>query len=214
MAALQELLDEQARIKNELQRMESDDSVTEETDGDLRDTLLSRWEELDAKSKPLIERMEKIRNITRTAEDPANLEQPYGASKGTGGITGGRGPELVIRNRHDPFDAMDKVSDNMLTRGELRDRALDAIEMVAQRGMIQHDWAEAATEKVQRGGYFKDNNIARHILETGSQEYYDAFEKYLRDPDHMSQATRAALNLGVASGGYLLPFVLDQLQVA
>jgi len=209
MAALQELLDEQARIKNELQRMESDDSVTEETDGDLRDTLLSRWEELDAKSKPLIERMEKIRNITRTAEDPANLEQPYGASKGTGGITGGRGPELVIRNRHDPFDAMDKVSDNMLTRGELRDRALDAIEMVAQRGMIQHDWAEAATEKVQRGGYFKDNNIARHILETGSQEYYDAFEKYIRDPDHVSQATRAALNLGVASGGYLLPFVLD-----
>ena len=81
MAALQELLDEQARIKAELQRMESDDTVTEETDGDLRDTLLSRWEELDAKSKPLIERMEKIRNITRTAEDPANLEQPYGASK-------------------------------------------------------------------------------------------------------------------------------------
>jgi hypothetical protein len=27
----------------------------------------------------------------------------------------------------------------------------------------------------------------------------------------MSSATRAALNLGVASGGYLLPFVLDQL---
>ena len=55
MAALQELLDEQARIKNELQRMESDDSVTEETDGDLRDPLLTRWEELDLKTKPLIE---------------------------------------------------------------------------------------------------------------------------------------------------------------
>ena len=211
MAALQELLDEQARIKNELQRMESDDSVTEETDGDLRDTLLNRWEELDLKTKPLIERMEKIRNITRTAEDPANLEAPYGAKPS---FTEGRGPELVVRNRHDPFDAMDKVSDNMLTRGELRDRALDAIELVAKRGMIQHDWAEEATVKVQRGGYFKDNNIARHILETGSQEYYDAFEKYIRDPDHVSSATRAALNLGVASGGYLLPFVLDQLQVA
>src|SRR5207344_938780 len=92
MAALQELLDEQARIKNELQRMESDDTVTEETDGDLRDTLLNRWEELDAKTKPLIERMEKIRSITRAAEDPANLEPPYGAKPS---ITGGRGPELV-----------------------------------------------------------------------------------------------------------------------
>jgi len=209
MTALQDILDEQAQIKNELQRMENSDDTTEEQDGDYRDTLLARWEELDLKSKPLIERMEKIRNITRQAEDPANLEAPYGASKGAGGFTGGKGPELVVRNRHDPFDAMDKVSDNLISRGELRDRALDAIELVAQRSMIQHDWAEEATKKVQAGGYFKDNNIARHILETGSPEYYDAFEKYIRDPEHMSTATRAALNLGVASGGYLLPFVLD-----
>jgi hypothetical protein len=206
MAALQDFLDEMARIKNELQRMENDLETTEETDGDLRDTLLARWEELDLKTQPLIERMEKIHQITRQAEDPANLEPPPGYASSP---PARKGPELVTRHQHDPWDAMDKVSDNMISRGELRDRALDAIEFVARRGMIQHDWAEAATEKVQRGGYFKDNNIARHILETGSQEYYDAFEKYLRDPDHMSQATRAALNLGVASGGYLLPFVLD-----
>ena len=206
MAALQELLDEQARIKNELQRMESDDSVTEETDGDLRDTLLSRWEELDAKSKPLIERMEKIQQITRQAEEPANLESPYGARPGQAPR---RGPDLVVRSGRDPFDAMDRVSDNMMARSELRERAMDAIEMVASRSMIQHDWAEEATRKVSDGGYFAGNNIARHILETGTPEYYDAFEKYIRDPEHMSTATRAALNLGVASGGYLLPFVLD-----
>ena len=206
MAALQELLDEQARIKDELQRMENDGSTTEEADGDLRDTLLSRWEELDLKSKPLIERMEKIKAITRAATDETNLEPPYGAK--TGGL-GRSGPELVIRNRHDPFDAMDKVSDNLMHRSELRERALDAVEQVAARGTFPHDWAEETTQKVQAGGYFKDNNIARHILETGSQDYYDAFERYIRDPEHVSQATRAALNLGVASGGYLLPFILD-----
>jgi HK97 family phage major capsid protein len=207
MAALQELLDEQARIKQELQRMENDDTVTEETDGDLRDTLLQRWEELDAATKPLIARMEKIRNITRAAEDPANLEPPYGAGKGGGGITGGRGPDLVIRNRHDPFDSMERIRDNMVPSGELRERAMDAIELVAKRGMVVHDFAEEATRKVQDGGYFSKNNIARHILETGSPEYYDAFAKYIANPDDM--AARAALNLGVASGGYLLPFVLD-----
>ena len=212
MAALKDILAEQSRIRDELQRMENDNETTEEDGGNLRDTLIERWKDLDDQAKPIIERMEQIKAITRTAADEANLERP-GGQDGTSASRFGS-PDLVIRNQRDPFDAMDAVSDNMISRGELRDRALDAIEIVAKRGMLQHDWAEEATVKVQRGGYFKDNTIARHILETGSQEYYDAFEKYIRDPDHVSQATRAALNLGVASGGYLLPFVLDQLQVA
>jgi hypothetical protein len=207
MAALQELLDEQARIKQELQRMENDDTVTEDNEGDLRDTLLARWEELDGLTKPIIERMEKIKSITRTATaDEDNLERPYGVSRAG---NGGRGPDLVIRNNRDPFGEMERAREGMMPSGELRERALDAIEMVAKRGMAVHDFAEEATRKVQDGGYFSKNNIARHILETGSPEYYDAFAKYIANPDDM--AARAALNLGVASGGYLLPFVLDQL---
>lgn len=215
MATLQELLDEQARIKQELMRMEDDDSVTEEDGADLRDTLIARFEELDRKSRPLIERMEKVKGITRAAQDESNLERPDGAVNGRYGSTT---PELVVRNKRDPFDpeAMALISEDspLMSRSELRDRALDAIELVAKRGMLKHDWAEEATLKVSDGGYFKKNNIARHIMETGSQDYYDAFQKYIRDPDHVTEATRAALNLGVASGGYLLPFVLDQLQVA
>lgn len=206
MAALQELLDEMARIKNELQRMESDDTVTEETDGDLRDTLLNRWEELDTKTKPLIARMEKIRNITRAVEDPANLETPYGTQPS---FTGGRGPDLVTRNRTDPFDpeGISRARGGLMTRSELRERALDAVEIAAKRAMGTHDACEEATRMVQDGGYFPGNNVARHILETGSPEYYEAFESYIRNPDDM--VARAALNLGSASGGYLLPYVLD-----
>lgn len=207
MTALKDILAEQARIKDELQRMESSEETTEESDGNLRDTMIARWKDLDEQAKPVIARMEQIKAITRTAADDANLERPGGAD-GTSASRFGS-PDLVVRNKHDPFDAMDQVSDNMMSRTELRERALDAVEQVATRGMFPHDWAEEATQKVQQGGYFKDNNIARHILETGSQEYYDAFERYIRDPDHVSQATRAALNLGVASGGYLLPFILD-----
>jgi HK97 family phage major capsid protein len=205
MAALKEILGEQSRIKDELQRMESDDSITEESEGDLRDTLLERWKELDGQAKPIIERMGRIKAITRTAGDDANLERP-GGSDGTSGSRFGT-PDLVVRTNRDPFDSMDAVRSGMVTRGELRDRALDAIEMVAKRGLAAHEFAEEATRKVQDGGYFSKNNIARHILETGSQEYYDAFEKYIANPDDM--VARAALNLGVASGGYLLPFVLD-----
>jgi HK97 family phage major capsid protein len=207
MAALKDILAEQARIKDELQRMETSEETTEEADGNLRDTMIERWKDLDDQAKPVIERMEKIKSITRAAQDEANLERP-GGKDGTSASRFGS-PDLVVRTQRDPFDAMDAVSDNMMSRSELRERALDAIEGVAKRGMMAHDWAEESTRKVQAGGYYKDNNIARHILETGSQEYYDAFERYIRDPDHVSQATRAALNLGVASGGYLLPFILD-----
>ena len=79
VATLQEMLDEQAKIKNELQRMEDDNTVTEEDSGDLRDTLVERWKHLDVKTKPLIERMEGVQGITRAAQDPANREDGDGA---------------------------------------------------------------------------------------------------------------------------------------
>src|SRR6266849_6218881 len=154
MAALQEFLDEMARIKQELQRMEDDGETTEEADGDLRDTLLSRWEELDAKSKPLILRMEKIRDITRAAADPGNLEPPAGAApaaNGNGygsGRYGSSGPELVVRNNRDPYDCQDVIrSENqiLMRRSELRERALDAVEIEAKRGNLIPDYAEVVT---------------------------------------------------------------------
>jgi HK97 family phage major capsid protein len=204
MAALQELLDEQARIKSELQRMENDETVTEETDGDLRDSLIARWDELDVKSRPLIERMEKIRGITSVADSPVNLERPYSAANGNGS-----GPDLVIRNRHDPFDSMDAVRGGLIRSTELRERALDAIEGVAKRQMLDHGAAENATRLVQQGGYVPGNNIARHILETGSQEYYDAFMSYVNETNSGQDARRTALALASANGGYLLPYILD-----
>jgi hypothetical protein len=54
MPTLKEKLDEMARIKGELQRMEDTEETTEETDGDLRDTMVERWEQLDAECKPII----------------------------------------------------------------------------------------------------------------------------------------------------------------
>jgi len=215
MAALHEFLDEMARIKQELQRMENDGETTEENDGDLRDTLLDRWEELDAKTKPLIARMEKIRNITRQADDTANLEPPAGqaapAASGYGtGRYGSSGPDLVIRNNRDPYDCQDIIrSENqiLMRRSELRERALDAIEIEARRGNLLPDYAEVTTRKVEGGGYLTNNNIARHILLTGAEEYQDAFREYLEDPQ--GNAQRAALSLTLANGGYLLPFVLD-----
>jgi hypothetical protein len=214
MATLQEILDEQARIKTELQRMEDDDSVTEENDGDLRDTLLQRWEELDAKSKPLIERMERIRNITRVAEDEANLERPDGGDAGRSGWRGGNGsgPDLLTSRYRDPYQDLDAVRSHIVRTPELRGRAFDAIELEAKRANLAQEYAENATRMIQENSGRPGRGIAEHILLTGSEEYQDTFRAYLENPQQ--EAQRAALSLTLANGGYLLPFVLDQVPVA
>jgi len=203
MATLQELLDEQASITAEIQRMENDPETTEESDGNYRDTLIARWRKLDDDCKPLIARMEEIKAITRTAADPANREGPNG-NDGTSASRFGS-PDLVITSKRDPYDCQDLIRHErqiMMPRAEIRGRGLDAIELEAKRGNLPHDRAEAATAKAQ-----DDAGIARHMLLYGSQEYQDAFRAYTEDPEHVSEATRAALTL--SSGSVMLPFVLD-----
>jgi HK97 family phage major capsid protein len=210
MTALQDILDEQARIKEELRRMEGDESVTEEADGDYRDTLLARWEELDGKSKPIIARMEKIRSITRAAEDEGNLEGPDGDSgngNGSASRSYGRGPDLVTSRYRDPYAEPDAIRHHLVRTTELRGRAFDAIELEAKRGNLAPAFAETATRMVQENGGTAGRGIAEHMLLTGSEEYQEAFRAYLEDPQGMAQ--RAALSLTLANGGYLLPFVLD-----
>jgi HK97 family phage major capsid protein len=197
MPALKEKTDEMARIRAELQRMESSEETTEEADGDFRDTLVARWKQLDEETKPIIARMEQIRAITRTASDPANTEGPDGGSH-----AGSRGPDLAVRNNRSPYEDLDAVRNRVVLRSELRGRALDAIEIEAKRGNLQHDFAENATRMAQ-----DSQGVARHLLLTGSEEYQEAFRAYVEDPQGMAQ--RAALSLTLANGGYLLPFVLD-----
>ena len=213
MTALKDILDEQARIRAELQRMEESEETTEENDGDLRDELVSRFQELDARAKPVIERMERIRGITRAAADPANLEGPGPGQNGNGNPYRGGNPELVIRNQRDPYEGLkevtyfagDKANGShhlLLQRSEIMARCHDAVEFEAKRNGLEHDFAETAIRKAQG-----DKTIAEHILLTGCAEYQEAFRAYIENPKGMAQ--RAALSLTLANGGYLLPFVLD-----
>jgi HK97 family phage major capsid protein len=203
MATLKEKSEEMARIKGELQRMEDSEDTTEENDGDLRDTLVERWRQLDGECKPIIERMEKVRAITRAATDESNLERPAGQN-GNGASRWGS-PDLVISSNQDPYDCQEMIRHErqvLMPRSEIKARALDAVELEAKRGNISHDRAEEATSKAQGNA-----GIARHMLLYGSQEYQDAFLAYTQDPEHISEAHRAALTL--SSGSVMLPFVLD-----
>jgi HK97 family phage major capsid protein len=200
MATLKEKLDEMARIKGELQRMETSETTTEEADGDYRDTLVERWTQLDGECKPIIERMERVRAITRTAQDESNLERPGG---GAAGMSGSQGPELM--QHRNPFEDLDHVRRGMITREDVIARSLNAVEMHSKRGLLPDDRAEAATVKAQWQPL-----IARHMLLTGSDEYQEAFRAYLEDPLGAGrQQAERAMTLATGQGGFLLPYILD-----
>ncbi len=135
------------------------------------------------------------------ADDESNLERPDGDG-GRGGAYRGGNPDLVIRNRRNPYDDLEAVRSRVVYRSELLARAQDAVEIENKRGNLSHDHAEAATLHSQNRP-----DIARHMLLTGSAEYQEAFRQYLEDPQGNVQ--RAALALTTTNGGYLLPFVLD-----
>ena len=208
MATLKEKSEEMARIKAELRRMEESEDTTEETDGDLRDTLVERWHQLDGECKPIIERMEKVQAITRAAADEGNLERPDGGTPYNGGS-----PDLVVRTNRDPYEDIDAVADHMVRSADLRERAFNAIEAENKRGNLMHDFAENATRMLENNAGRENRGISEHMLLTGSPEYQEAFRNFVEHPktmrrDHEEILSRTALALSAT--GSMLPFVLDQ----
>lgn len=120
----------------------------------------------------------------------------------------------LVRNRRDPFEDLDAVRSGTVRQSDKQARAYASIERSAGSQefgfQLTHDQAEAATQLLQTDyngpGAYK-NDISGHILRTGSPEYQENFRKYVQDPE--GEASRAALSLTLANGGYLLPYVLD-----
>jgi HK97 family phage major capsid protein len=194
--SLQEIDARQRAIVDELAAI---DAIDDPDGGDFiwQGSLIREHDDLEKMAEKPRKRAKDLERVRAAHEDPANREE-----------TVPRTPDLQTRNvaGKDPFRELERVERGLVDPEEVRGRSLDAIEMYARRGDMAHDYAENATRLAQDQFYGK-SNVARHILETGSPDYYDAFRAYLSDPGKYS--ARAALTLTSANGGYLLPFVLD-----
>lgn len=206
------MLDRQSAIRNDLAEMDADPSTTEEDHGDIRDTLIDEYENIERQKAPVIARMEKINLIKRNSDDPAAREHGSAGGANGGGMTGlsdggrwGGGASPEFMTRLDPFADLDKIRDGLVRGSDMVARSLNVIEMHNKRGLLLSERAQEATRKVSM-----NPQIARHVLLTGHSDYVESFRAYLTDP--MGEGLRAAqrsLTLGTASGGYLLPYVLD-----
>jgi HK97 family phage major capsid protein len=194
MATLDELIDEQNRIAAELQRMAEDPEATEDSAGNLRDTLIRRWEEIEPERTRLTEQLEKLNIIRRTAQGDASREPGDGAAAR-------RGPEFM--QRLDPFADLQAVRENRVRDGDMIARAQNVIEAHDRRGLLLGDRGDECARKANQP------QIARHMLLTGSDDYLEAFRNYLNDPLGSQEIVRTQLLTSTATAGYLLPYVLD-----
>jgi HK97 family phage major capsid protein len=192
---LTEIVERQEAIRAELDTIERNPASAEESDGDYVDTLIDEYDTLERRRVPLAERAQKLNLIHAVSKDEKSTEPAEARRTET--------PTQVYRNKRDPFDDMEAVRTNMLRGSEMRERAQDAIEWVSRSGWVDfpHDHAERATQLATQS-----KGIARHILLTGTQDYYESFRSYLADPEGLAQR---ATTVGTGSLGYMLPFPLD-----
>jgi len=194
---LQEIDGRQYAIRAELSTI---DALPEPTDEDVnwQGTLIQEYDQLEERAGPLRRRMADIDRVLRARQDPANTEE---------GAPRRQAPDVHVRSNRDPFEDMDRVRQGLVSGEDLRSRAETVIEQDHKRYELTQDFAETATVRVRAS---ITGRIAQHILLTGTKEYREAFRAYLSDPEWQRGPDRfRALNLTAASGGYLLPYVLD-----
>lgn len=205
--------------------------LLELADGDLGEDEATRFDTLEAEHKTMTEereqiaaRLARIDDIRETARNAAAVAEQAGNDDERSRSAGGRGIETdgggrSRATRLDPFENLDAVRSNAVSQGDLRARALNAIEQVADE-VFTDGQRQRATELVQRGDRY--GRIARHMLLTGSDAYTRAFGRILEgsepwqlesdevDALRIAESHRTGISEGSGSaGGFLVPFYLD-----
>lgn len=200
---LQDLEERQRSIKAELARLDQLGDATTDEDVAWQETLITEYDANEVLATPLRKRAADLRRIQAAGQQQENREPVEREQSSARSATYGA-PDVVVRTSSDPLADIDRVQKRLVGRDELRSRARQLIEQDHHRSALPDDQAEAATRRAQ-----ESPGVARHILLTGSEEYRDAFRSYLEDPEGEGIHRMRAINLTAASGGYLLPYVLD-----
>jgi HK97 family phage major capsid protein len=180
-------------LRSEIAELDAVETPTDEQ-AERFSAALTEWDTTKAEFDRLSARAEQVEAVRQAAISAPNVERSA--------------PEVITRTTSDPFDNLDAIRAGVVSDGDLRARALDAIEQAGEH--MTDSQRERATQLVQSAGNKHSAGIARHVLLTGSPEYHAEFEEYARSGGtYVGPQLRAALSLTDANGGYMVPFTLD-----
>jgi HK97 family phage major capsid protein len=198
-----EILNEELEaLRAELKVIED---LEEPSDEDLSrgENILAEWQDKKATHEKALAREAQVDEVFRTA-----LERREQVEAGDG--AGRRGPE--VKRTIDPYDNKDQLlrslwGDSVLNHSDTISRAQVAVDNAPRHVN------EAAKERMHlllEGDSKHTPLIARHMLLTGSAEYHEEFQTYVKSKGtYVGEAMRAAMSLTDSAGGYLVPFTLD-----
>lgn len=204
-----------AEIDDRLEKVRSELVSFADIEEALTEDQESRFDALETEEADLAKERETVSRRAQTIDRMRSAQAVGGSrSREAGGV------DVHVRDAtaNGPYGNLDQVRSGTLGTGDLRSRALDAIEQAPDYVSDTH--RERATRMVERAD--KHGRVARHMLLTGSPDYERAFEEVLggvqpwqlsaETGDAMRTASEhlRAMNIGTDSaGGYLVPFFLD-----
>jgi len=178
------------------------------TDGDLTGPAAERFQQLTA-------RAEQIREQERQRDEQLRDM--------TAGISSGKYKLMGERDRMDPYG---KNRDEQPAAQSQRDTAMRTIERAVKANKLAASGAELVETLMRTGSPLAQTWTQRYAATAGSEHYERAFSKLVANPTqgHLEwtpeeadayravaavQAEQRAMNIGDASGGYMIPLTLD-----
>lgn len=174
----------------------------------LNDEERTRWDEGNAMRDDLTDQLQRAEQVEAMVANAPETSQP------------GDGSQFRVNKRDadDPYDIEQRVLDPRRGATELRGKAMQAIERTADWELPDSakEHLTQLVEKESRGKH-AHSSVARLVLATGSDDYKDAFEAFLRTADgsplilsvDQSRAVERAMSLTTTAGGFAVPFPID-----
>jgi HK97 family phage major capsid protein len=165
--------------------------------GELRTAATEAQEAIDAKDAELAS-LEAVQEARNAAPKPPRTSPAFNPNRSA------NDEDLYAIERSVIRSTQLTPADRPLVR-DLQAKALTAIER-SSAAHFTADQREAVTQHVQR-----DAKVAEYVLLTGSQEYEDQFEDFVRSQGRKfgPALERAAMSLTTANGGAMVPYTLD-----